>query len=50
MNNEEQKLRKKIRADQLEYDLDKQGYAGTPEKESRSKVNPIDNANRNRTG
>ena len=44
------KLRKKIRADQLEYDLDKQGYAGTPEKESRSKVNPIDNANRIRAG
>ena len=43
-------IRKKIRADQLEYDLDKQGYAGTPEKESRSKVNPIDNANRIRAG
>ena len=44
------KQRKRIRADQLEYDLDKQGYAGTPEKESRSKVNPIDNANRIRAG
>ena len=44
------KLRKKIRAGQLEYDLDKQGYKGTPEKESRSKVNPIDNANRIRAG
>ena len=44
------KLRKKIRADQLEYDLDKQGYAGTPEKQSGSKVNPIDNANRIRAG
>ena len=44
------KQRKRIRADQLEYDLDKQGYKGTPEKQSRSKVNPIDNANRIRAG
>ena len=44
------KQRKRIRANQLEYNLDKQGYAGTPEKESRSKVNPIDNANRIRAG
>jgi len=34
----------------IEYNLDKQGYKGTPEKESNSKVNPIDNANRIRAG
>ena len=44
------KFRKELRARKLEQDLDKQGYAGTPEKESRSKVNPIDNANRIRAG
>lgn len=44
------KFRKNLRAKKLEQDLDKQGYAGTPEKESRSKVNPIDNANRIRAG
>ena len=44
------KFRKELRAKKLEQDLDKQGYAGTPEKESRSKVNPIDNANRIRAG
>ena len=44
------KFRKELRSRKLEQDLDKQGYAGTPEKESKSKVNPIDNANRIRAG
>ena len=44
------KFRKKLRARKLEQDLDKQGYVGTPEKQSRSEVNPIDNANRIRAG
>ena len=44
------KFRKDLRARKLEQDLDKQGYKGTPEKQSRSKVNPIDNANRIRAG
>ena len=46
----DKKFRKNMRATQLEYNLDKQGYKGTPEKESNSKVNPIDNANRIRAG
>ena len=44
------KFRKDLRARKLEQDLDKQGYKGTPEKQSGSKVNPIDNANRIRAG
>ena len=44
------KFRKDLRARKLEQDLDKQGYKGTPEKQSNSKVNPIDNANRIRGG
>ena len=44
------KFRKNLRAAKLEQDLDKQGYKGTPEKQSNSKVNPIDNANRIRGG
>ena len=44
------KQRKYFRAKKLEQDLDKQGYKGTPEKQSNSKVNPIDNANRIRAG
>ena len=44
------KFRKDLRAKKLEQDLDKQGYKGTPEKQSGSKVNPIDNANRIRAG
>ena len=44
------KFRKNLRAAKLEQDLDKQGYKGTPEKQSNSKVNPIDNANRIRAG
>jgi hypothetical protein len=44
------KFRKNLKASKLEQDLDKQGYKGTPEKQSNSKVNPIDNANRIRAG
>ena len=44
------KFRKDLRARKLEQDLDKQGYEPTPERQSNSKVNPIDNANRIRAG
>ena len=44
------KFRKDLRARKLEPDLDKQGYEPTPERQSNSKVNPIDNANRIRAG
>ena len=44
------KQRKYFRAKKLEQDLDKQGYEPTPERQSNSKVNPIDNANRIRAG
>ena len=44
------KFRKDLRARKLEQDLDKQGYEPTPERQSNSKVNPIDNANRIRGG
>ena len=44
------KQRKYLRARKLEQDLDKQGYEPTPERQSNSKVNPIDNANRIRAG
>ena len=44
------KFRKNMRANRLEQDLEKQGFNQTPESQSNSGVNPIDNANRIRAG
>jgi len=46
----DKKFKKDLRARKLEQDLDKQGYEPTLERQSNSKVNPIDNANRIRAG